>query len=451
MANRVEITFNTDAVDGDKTFFIITEMGTPAIFLEGSAWWLDTPGTTDDREIETPTPTANAGEATAIDFMSHSLILDFISDGNISISRDVNKVTIDITKAGTKLRLGPGEYVGDTTYVYSTIGVGSSVSPNILGQELTDEATYCYLYEPLVATISSELTFNQKLFIDLELINTEDGTTYETLIDYGEFDMIEDKAIKIDLMEMARQYHDSKLYKIGLVSDISTAWEMVVSKYKYKFTLRFSELDEEYEIVKLPIIGGRNFQNFTPQVTQTTPLNEADKYNVDLTNKFIGYPIIETTLADPTLTDARPTITVTNQTSGCNVKKGVIWKSSLGGWMTWGFKLENKKYSHKYVGKLDVEIFEGTQDVGGHIYKPVDYTGVESAFSTSLKSLSLSSDELEAVSGINFTTAAYYTTSDGKMELMRVSGANTPLDSKANGGDFSLSLKSIGSVNQSTM
>ena len=103
------------------------------------------------------------------------------------------------------------------------------------------------------------------------------------------------------------------------------------------------------------------------------------------------------------------------------------------------------------MGKLDVEIFESTEDIDGHIYKPVNYTGIETTSSTSLKSLSLSSDELKVVSGINFSPAVYYVTSDGKMELMRMSGANTPLDSKANGGDFSLNLKSIGAVKQSTI
>jgi hypothetical protein len=303
-----------------------------------------------------------------------------------------------------------------------------------------------------VATVKNTSTENEQVFVDLELIDTEDGTVFETIANFGEFDMIPNRPLKIDFMEMARQYHDSKLYKIGLTSDIQSAWELVVSKYKYKFTVRTLAVNSiPIEVIKLPIIGGRDFQNFTPQVTQTTPLNEADKYSVDLTNKFIGYPIIETTLADPTLTDSRPTITVTNQTTGCKVKKGVIWKSSLGGWMSWGFKLENIKHSHKYMGKLDVEIFESTEDIDGHIYKPVNYTGIETTSSTSLKSLSLSSDELKVVSGINFSPAVYYVTSDGKMELMRMSGANTPLDSKANGGDFSLNLKSIGAVKQSTI
>jgi hypothetical protein len=446
MANRVDITFNTDAVDGDKSSILVNLGG--GILRARVANWKTVAGS-DPLDLEIPTPTSNPGEASALALLSHFNSIDTENDSSYSSSLNVFTA---IANNGAVMTTGlDGINVGDTTRVYSTDSTLTSVDANVLGQEFTNTATYCYLHEPLVASISREGVINTSVSIDLDLISTEDGTTYETIVDYGEFDMISNKILKVDLMEMARQYHDSKLYKLGSTSDIQSAWELVVSKYKYKFTVRFSDTADSYEIIKLPIIGGRDFQNFTPQVTQTTPLNEADKYGVDLTNKFIGYPIIETTLADPTLTDARPTITVTNQTTGCKVKKGVIWKSSLGGWMSWGFKLENIKHSHKYMGKLDVEIFESTEDIDGHIYKPVNYTGIETTSSTSLKSLSLSSDELKVVSGINFSPAVYYVTSDGKMELMRMSGANTPLDSKANGGDFSLNLKSIGAVKQSTI
>jgi hypothetical protein len=106
---------------------------------------------------------------------------------------------------------------------------------------------------------------------------------------------------------------------------------------------------------------------------------------------------------------------------------------------------------HKYSGNLEVDIFESTSDVNGHIYKPIDYTGVETTNMVQLKSLSLSSDELKVANRINYTPTAYYVTSDGKMELMRISAVSAPLDSKSNGGDFSITLKSIGSLKQHTM
>lgn len=457
MSTKLEITILSDAIDqSELSFYVLSANQT--VFTKKYVKWENFNVLTAGLNPFPPAPTSTPGEAAAISF-AFQINLHQNNLGRLSVTQSSNVVTIEALEDGDEF-LCTSPWVDSTNLTISQVcSVPSNpineefrVDANILGQELTSSTTYCYLYEPLVATIGSNTSSIKKVFIDLEIISTEDGTIYENLSSYGEFELVPTRPIKVDLMQMARQYHDSKVYKIGLTSDITSAWEMVVSKYKYKFTVRCSDTSyPTYDILKLPIIGGRDYQDFTPLVLQSTPLDEATKFNLDLSNRFKDYPTIQTTLADPTATDSRPTITITDSTSGCKVEKAVIWKSALGGWMTWGFKLENKSYSHKYMGKLDVEIFESTQDIGGHIYKPVDYTGVDTTFSTTLKSLSLSSEELEAVSRIKFTPAAYYVTSDGKMELMRITNASTPLDSKANGGDFTLSLRSIGSVQQSTL
>ena len=446
-SNKIEIVFTTDAVDGDSTKIGI-DVGGPVnpIFYD----WVTT--STDSDEISIPTPTATPGEASAIIF---ALLInsDHNSDGTLNVYQVGNTVTIEIVGECLAFQESISDLsVGNTTFTYSTIDLTFLVRASILGQDISGIASYCYLYEPLLLSVTSSSGNIGKAYVDLELIRTDTGDTEVITTSYAEFETIPNKTLRVDLMEIARQYHSANVFKMGRTTDIISNWESVVSKYKYKFTIRSGEATEpSYTVYKLPIIGGRDFQDFTPIVLQTTPIDERSKYNIDLTNKYIGLPVITTTLADPTATDSRPTISVVNQASGCKIEKSVVWKSHLGGWMSWGFKLENKTYKHKYEGRMDVEIFESTQDVGGHIYKPVDYTGVETNFRTTLKSLSLSSDELNAVSKINFTPAAYYVTSDGKMELMRIGSVSAPLDSKANGGDFSVGLSSIGSVNQSTM
>jgi len=109
------------------------------------------------------------------------------------------------------------------------------------------------------------------------------------------------------------------------------------------------------------------------------------------------------------------------------------------------------KVDSNYTGKLDVGMFESTSPVYGNAYVPVDYTGLDMSYSLSLKSLSLSSDELKAVSGIALSPAIYYVSDfSGKLELMRLSSSTAPIGNIANGGDFSVSLKSISNTSQKT-
>ena len=105
----------------------------------------------------------------------------------------------------------------------------------------------------------------------------------------------------------------------------------------------------------------------------------------------------------------------------------------------------------KYDDKIEVGMFESTLQSGGNPYVQADYTGITSSYSLTLKALSLSSVELEAVSGIQVSPAVYYMKdSSGALELMRLNSASVPLESQANGGDFSISLSSISTTNHKT-
>ena len=255
-------------------------------------------------------------------------------------------------------------------------------------------------------------------------------------------------------MEMAQQYHKANVYKFGLASDFASGESSIVSEYMYLFSIYSDTSTNPVLIRKVPILGGRDFENFDPIVLPTTPLTEAEKYGVDLTGRWLGYPNITATLNDLVAGNvANPTITVFDEVSGCAPKGGfLIWKSALGGIMYWGMDIKKHKFSKKHIGRLDTSIYESTDKVsGGHIYKPMDYTGVATSVYLTLKALSLSSEELMAVAGINFSPAVFFLHENGKLELMRVSRVSAPISSLANGGDFSVSLRSMGMVEQMTI
>lgn len=133
----------------------------------------------------------------------------------------------------------------------------------------------------------------------------------------------------------------------------------------------------------------------------------------------------------------------------CEIKCGgyLIWKSRLGGWMSWAFDIKTENENGDYQGTLESGYFESTLDINGSPFVPVNYTRVGITYTKNLKSLSLSSNELDAVRGIAGSMAVYFVKEDGGMELMRVSSSTVPKSNLSNGGDFSVTLKSISNLN----
>lgn len=339
-----------------------------------------------------------------------------------------------------------------------------TVTPKITGQNITGfgsgNASYSYLHEPLEVVIAFT-SATKKITIDLETYDTKDLIVVKnTIVKYAEYDTDNDiNTLTVNLMELIRQYHDSNVYMLGnttqLVSNSSstkTFWGSSVSKLTYKLIIKADGEANDVSVVKIPIIGGRGYRDFTPSVaTDLTKTNEFEILNLDLSNRWKGYPTIKTTLADPNRTalgweNMIPTTTVINPTLGKTPCGGyVAWKSKYGGWCYWGFELKVEKNTHRYTGSIEVGMFES---VDGLTAIETDYTGIQTSYSITLKSLSLSKDELRAVSGIQSSPAIYLINDSGRMELMRLSSASVPLDSKANGGDFSVSLKSISKSSQ---
>ena len=151
-----------------------------------------------------------------------------------------------------------------------------TITPQVTGQEASSSVTYCYLYEPLRIDVDESVSSSGiRIFIDLEVIDSSNtSSVIETLVDYGEFDVNPGKTLSIDLMKIVRQHHDSDLYKFSNIDDIvNSGWDSIVSKYIYNFKIRSSVSPTPIEIKKLPIIGGRNFQDFKPTLGLTNKIS----------------------------------------------------------------------------------------------------------------------------------------------------------------------------------
>tara|TARA_R110000796_G_scaffold24935_4_gene70810 strand:- start:2316 stop:3341 length:1026 start_codon:yes stop_codon:yes gene_type:complete len=340
------------------------------------------------------------------------------------------------------------------------MAVGITITPQILGQEADEIISYCYLWEPLRIAIEEADVAAKKIYIELTTYNTENSIILnEAIPKYAEFDINPGQPLTVDLMKIAQQYHDANTYKYSNVDDMTSAsggWKSVVSEFRYKFRITSDSTTIPVEIRKLPIIGGRLFKDFTQGVASSVPMNEAEIYGVDLNlGRYPGMPYLETTLADPTLQDARPTIlveTVGGGEGGNPCGAYLIWKSRFGGWMSWGFReLDENISGITYGGNIEVGMFESTAIKNGNPFVGVDYATVKSDYSITAKELSLASNELFAVASISSSPAIYRVLdADGSLELMRLSSATHPLINKTNGGDFSVTLKSISQTSQKT-
>lgn len=332
-----------------------------------------------------------------------------------------------------------------------------TIASEILGQDVSATVSYCYLYEPLRINVTEDDLLAVKFYVDVELLNIADGTTADIFLRYAEFDINAGKSFTFDAMELAQQIHNANVYKIATFDDLlESAKDAIVSKYIYKFSIYSDKTESPVIVRKLPIIGGREFREFTPEVLSTQNLTEFQKYGInesELAELWAGYPFIKASLADINSPDLTPIVEKIEFPLADPCKMGVIyWKSRLGGWMFWAFELVKRTDIHAYTGEIKSKMFESTLRVGGNPFVPVDYTGVTTGYSQDLKSLSLSMDALRAVNGILATTAVYFTEDNsGRLELMKLGSVSAPIDNLANGGDFSVSMISISRMAQNTM
>lgn len=407
-------------------------------------------------------PTANQGETAGNDFMSRIVAAEpnFLNDYEFSGGGNGPNgftVGIQITHPGWFFDPNPSSppfaiveyFEGDQG---TTPPPSLSITPHIAGQQVTDQCTYCYLYEPLKIAITEGNVLAEKIYIDLEVIDTGDSSsTIEMIEEYGVYDINPGKPVSVDLMKMALQHHDANVLKYASVDQLILGWDSIVSKYRYKFLIRTDTTPIPIEVYKLPIIGGRAFEDFIGLVDHTNKLDEFSLLGINIEQEIKNYPTISATLNPSTDLDSRPNIVKNIQSIVGNDPCGgyIIWKSRLGGWLSWGFGIKTEKKKHKYSGNLEVGLFESDAIENGNPYIELDYTKIEYSYSISLKSLSLNSLQLKAVDSINSSQVVFFVRDiDGKLEAMRLGSASVPISNKSNGGDFSVSLKSISTSSQ---
>lgn len=321
-----------------------------------------------------------------------------------------------------------------------------TIESNISGQYVDESVTYCYLYEPFNIVVGEDTTAN-KISVNLVLRNTRTDVVEETILKYGEFDLAPNVKFPIDLMKMSRQYHNANIYKIGAIDDVlsESGKDTVLSNYVYEYEF-YSNTDQLtfYKVRLLPIIGGRDFVSFTPKVFQSQKLTEL--VDLNLLGRYKDMPIFSNQLKVLTSLDKSPNISYSVDMTGENHPCGgiLIWKSRLGGWCSWGMDYKSIKFRNRYSGGLSIGMFESTDLINGNPFIEADYTGVEFSKTINLKAFALSKEELKALSNISFSPAVYYTEGDlNKLELMRLTSVDTPINTFINGGDFKVGLSSI--------
>ena len=323
-----------------------------------------------------------------------------------------------------------------------------NITTQISGQQANGTLSYCFLNEPLKVHITDSLSTVNEIYVDITQINTATGAAEATKVKYIVRDITPLGGIAIDLMKVAKQLHDFDVYHFSSIADLigANGRNSVLSKYIYKFEFYTNISATKTTVLKLPILGGRTFENFVPAVDHLTPIRETNNFD----NAYLKTSLMPThTLRQiSTATSGNYSLISSSSviSSGEESCEGrIVWKSKLGGWMSWGMNLKTSKVNGSYSGNIDNGMFESTNfSGGGNAYMPVNYTSVKSGRSITLKCLSLTAQELIAVSEINGSPAVYYQKDNSSsLELMKLTSASAPIKTHINGGDFSVSLSGL--------
>ena len=370
----------------------------------------------------------------------------------------------------TRAAIGSIGYSSGST---SVTGLGSLFTQElVVGQPISidgNDYTIATIVNDSSVTLNTALTtssLNSSMFIegdinvkviyaDVTRIDTQTGIAEAIRDEYIVRDISSLGSVNIDLSKVIRQLTDFDVMRISNPTDALNCWDAVVSKFIYKFEFYTDQSALRHTILKLPIMGGRSYENFVPAVDHNTPIRELSQAELE-TTKLGGEYLVNYQLKNITSvtnSDYSPTrnlsiVTATNDNTPCG---GVIhWKSRLGGWMSWGMDLKTETKSHSYSGNLNVGMFESTiESGGGDPYIQVNYTGTSTGRKLSLKSLTRNKAELIALSEINGTPAVYFSNGYPKnWELMKLTSASAPIKTYIQGGDFSVSLSSISQTEQ---
>lgn len=311
-----------------------------------------------------------------------------------------------------------------------------TLTPEITGQVVQEARSYKYLFEPFRVKVSGEPQVNVAV-VKYSL----SGATIGTYANYVTGETDSSGNLTIDFAEVARNFMEDEVFRIGKYQDIDAG--TIIPNYY----LRFQVNSAASRISFIPILGGRNFNQFIPAVPYTQALTEFEYLGLDQP-EFKGYPFIEQSLINPTGANVTPTITKSVSSTGKEVCGGyLIWKSRFGGWMQWGFDIMSETSDLKYNGELGQGLFMANSQ--GNPYIPANYTSIDESYSVSLKSLAVPNDYAEALKGLSASPAVYLMRDENaKMELMRISGIGIPTSNLTRGVDVNISLSSISKPSQ---
>lgn len=316
-----------------------------------------------------------------------------------------------------------------------------TITPELTGQTISSTKTYKYLFEPLRVQISDGGA--DFFYVDIETRNYTGNTTgVYSLYAAGELDASGD--VEIDLMEIARDLLIEELYKISDYSEIS---ELTIIPFCVNYSISTDQTTTPVELNIVPILGGRNFEQYSVNVSQSQPLTEFDYYGLSQSD-FKYYPKVIQSLVDPTIADITPTLTKTVPTTGKDVCGGyLIWKSRFGGWMSWGFDIMTEDSNINYNEEVEMGLFKANDS--GNPYIPTNYTSIDESYSVTLKSLGVSKDYAKALKGLSASPVCYLMReAASRMELMRINSASIPLSNLTEGVDITISLSSISKPSQ---
>lgn len=319
-----------------------------------------------------------------------------------------------------------------------------AITPEITGNSVDSTKRYKYIFEPLRVQISEAGSLYTVM--DIELRSLVNGSLITTYNEYVFSELSVAGTTIIDLNKVARNFMVGELYKIGATSNITHIH--TIPGFYLVFKVKTNKTTTPVQLMVVPLIGGRSYRNFTPSVTESSPLTEWEVLGITQPD-FKGYPKVAVSLKNPTLSNIVPTVAISTPTTGRDICGGyLIWKSTYGGWMSYGFEIGNEVENVSHQGEIDVGLFDV---VNGNPYIQANYTGIESSMNVTLKSIGVSRLEAEALKSLNHAPVVYYMKDKtSPLELMRVSSVSIPISNLMNGSDVTVSLNSI-SVKSQTL
>lgn len=315
-------------------------------------------------------------------------------------------------------------------------GAYYSVNPRIIGESVKTHV-YKYINDPLLVRVGSDssqpipIEVKKYSMVTQALISSEIAVTAETN---------SSNKVDIDFMKIIRNYIYDDYLKIGKIEDLS---RQNIGLGLYGIQPVGSGLETKI----LVLSGVSTYGELTSKINidHLSPTDEFTKAGTPCP-KFLGYPYVQTTLKDiSSVQNVQPTVLLTFPSSGREVcGLFVIWKSRLGGWVGYDFGIYDEELTSEYGGELPSDFSANDFGVG---YMPQNYMKISSNQSINAKALRVPKNEIEGLRGLR-TSPAIYTYKDGILELCRLTGFSAQLDNLKAGGDVSISLSPVQTLNQ---